>query len=758
MGANRENPPPAATELRSLDETELLLTLYRAFTEPRDVESGFHCALEILCRYAGWAAAAAWLVSPDGRQLSYCSSWHNDDPKLTEFIAKARSHCFPPSLGIEGRVWESGQADWRPNLAAEPLEPIQAAASDRAEIKAALGVPLMVSGRPAGVLMFYARGQKLHDQHLLRLSSQAADQLGLALAHKQIQERLLEREDLRSEARPAFAGEGAESWNELLSANEILQAEIARREQLQESLQERLRQQAAVAAIGAHALRGDTLEALMAEATALVAQSLKVDFCTVLELAPARDALLLTAGFGWREGLVGHAKIGVGTSSQAGYTLLSGQPVIVEDLATESRFEPPALLREHGIVSGLTVIIGTTERPFGVLGAHAGSRRTFSQEDVHLLESVAHVLFQVFAHSRALNQVRRNAYWLERLIATTQDAVLSIDRSGHVLLFNPAAERIFGYTRSEMLRQKVNILMGEPYRSEHDQYIANYEKTGEARAIGKIRTVTARRKSGELFPIELSVTEIRDDKDVRYAAFIRDISEKTKMHAQLVESARLAAIGSTAAKIGHELANPVNGMSLTIQLLEQRIGKIADSSSGALLATVKRLKDEIARLHKLVGQFATISRREKYDFRQDSLATLISDIIALQAPYFAEHAIKLEWAVAADLPLVVMDPDRIKQALLNLLKNAGEALPEGGKIRLKSFAVDDAVVVEISDSGSGIPPEIDAFEPFVTTKKEGTGVGLVIVRQIVTAHSGEVSYRSTPGQGTTFRLELPRAK
>jgi two-component system sensor kinase FixL len=300
--------------------------------------------------------------------------------------------------------------------------------------------------------------------------------------------------------------------------------------------------------------------------------------------------------------------------------------------------------------------------------------------------------------------------------------------------------------------------MGEPYRSEHDQYIANYEKTGEARAIGKIRTVTARRKSGELFPIELSVTEIRDDKDVRYAAFIRDISEKTKMHAQLVESARLAAIGSTAAKIGHELANPVNGMSLTIQLLEQRIGKIADSSSGVLLATVKRLKDEIARLHKLVGQFATISRREKYDFRQDSLATLISDIIALQAPYFAEHAIKLECAVAADLPLVVMDPDRIKQALLNLLKNAGEALPEGGKIMLKSFAVDDAVIVEISDSGSGIPPEIDAFEPFVTTKKEGTGVGLVIVRQIVTAHSGKISYRSTPGQGTTFRLELPRAK
>ena len=755
MGANQENSPHAP--ICSLDETELLLTLYGAFTEAHDVESGFHSALEVLCRFLGWAAAATWLASADGRHLSYCSSWHEDDPKLREFVAKSRSQCFPPKVGIQGRVWQSGKPEWRSNLSAEPPEPHHEGA-EPGELKAAVGVPLMGSGRPAGVLMFYALEQKLQDEHVLRVSSRAAHQLGFALAHKQIQQRMLEREDPLRGTRPDAASEGAESWSELLRANETLQAEIARRELLQERLQERLWQQAAVAAIGAHALRGDSLDALMAETTALVAQSLKVDFCTVLELAPERDALLLTAGFGWREGLVGHAKLGLGTKSQAGYTLLSGQPVIVEDLATETRFEPPTLLRDHGVMSGLTVIIGTPERPFGVLGAHAASRRAFSQDDVHMLDAIAHVLFQVFAHSRALNQVRRNAHWLERLIATTQDAVLSIDRSARVLLFNPAAERIFGYTRSEMLRQKVNILMAEPYRSEHDQYIDNYEKTGEARAIGKIRTVTARRKSGELFPIELSVTEIRDDKDVRYAAFIRDISEKAKMHVQLVESERLAAIGSTAAKIGHELANPVNGMSLTIQLLEQRIGKIADPSSGVLLATVKRLKDEIARLHKLVGQFATISRREKYDFRQESLVTLITDIIALQAPYFAERAIQIEYAVAADLPLVWMDADKIRQALLNLLKNAGEAMPEGGKILLKSFAVDDAIVLEISDTGSGIPLDIDAFEPFVTTKKEGTGVGLVIVRQIVTAHSGKISYRSIPGEGTTFRIELPRTK
>ena len=130
------------------------------------------------------------------------------------------------------------------------------------------------------------------------------------------------------------------------------------------------------------------------------------------------------------------------------------------------------------------------------------------------------------AFIRDISEVRRGQAWLQSLIETTQDAVLSIDRQGCIVLFNPAAERIFGYTRHEVSGQKVNMLMAEPYATEHDEYIARYEKTGEARAIGRIRTVMARRKNGELFPIELSVTEIAVDKEVHYAAFIRDISEK----------------------------------------------------------------------------------------------------------------------------------------------------------------------------------------------------------------------------------------
>ena len=360
------------------------------------------------------------------------------------------------------------------------------------------------------------------------------------------------------------------------------------------------------------------------------------------------------------------------------------------------------------------------------------------------------------AFIRDISEVRRGQAWLQSLIETTQDAVLSIDRQGRVVLFNPAAERIFGYTRDEVIGQKVNMLMAEPYATEHDEYIARYESTGEARAIGRIRTVTAQRKNGEPFPIELSVTEIAVDQYVHYAAFIRDISEKTKLQEQLMESGRLAAIGTTAAKIGHELANPLNGISLTIQLLEQRLSRMADGSGSNLTPTIKRLKDEISRLQKLVGEFATISRKEKYVFRPVNLTQLIDDIVALQAPHLAQQNIEIHASLAPTLPVISIDGDKVKQALLNLVKNAGEAMPQGGRVTINAFMANNVAVLEITDTGEGIPLDIDAFEPFVTTKKEGTGVGLVIVRQIITAHDGKISYRSKSGEGTTFRLELPQ--
>jgi diguanylate cyclase (GGDEF)-like protein len=201
----------------------------------------------------------------------------------------------------------------------------------------------------------------------------------------------------------------AEVRREHKRGEEALRAEIiecARRGGL---LKARAREQAVVTELGHRALAGTELSLLMNEAVALVAQTLEVEYCKILELLPDGNALLLRAGVGWKEGLAGHTAVGTG-ESQAGYTLLSKEPVIVEDLGTETRFSRPRLLHDHGAVSGMTVIIPGQDRPFGILGAHTTTRRKFTQDDVNFLQAVANVLAAAIKHHQAEETIRFMAY------------------------------------------------------------------------------------------------------------------------------------------------------------------------------------------------------------------------------------------------------------------------------------------------------------------------------------------------------------
>jgi PAS domain S-box-containing protein len=746
-----------ATQRRVGEEFELLLTLFRGVIEAKDLLSACSATLQIVCDFAGWNLGLAWIPSPREKELTLLTDWHRGNPEFAEFVGVCQGRSFSPDVGMPGRVWARRKPEWTSDLAAEPsdlfpLAPFAALAG----IKAGLGVPVLDGESVLAVLLFYLLEFKEKDTHLIQVVSEVATQLGFALRHKHIEVELESNEAKRRQAHHELEMRVKERTAELSRVNELLQAEIAAREEIEGRAQERVRQQAAVALLGERALRGVELFTLMDEAIALVAQTLRVEFCKILELLPDGKALLLRAGVGWEEGLVGQATVGAGTNSQAGYTLLSNEPVIIRDLRTEKRFSGPPLLREHGVVSGLSVIIGRRDRPFGVLGAHTAKPHTFTEDDIHFLEAVANVLSQVIENSHSLEEIRRSANWLERLIETTQDAVLSIDRQGRVVMFNAAAERIFGYARNEIVGQKVNLLMAEPYATEHDGYIEHYERTGEARAIGRIRTVTARRKNGELFPIELSVTKIADDQDVQYAAFIRDISEKARLQARLVENERLVAIGTTAAKIGHELANPLNGMSLTIQLLEQRLSKRSSLIDAQITSTVNRLKNEVSRLSTLLEQFRSLSRREKFDFQRTTLTALVGEAIEIEMPRYAELGIQVECSFPSNLPTITVDINKMKQVIFNLTKNAVEAMAGGGRISIKGSASENRIFLEISDTGTGIPEGVDIFEPFFTTKPEGTGIGLSIVQQIVSAHGGSVTYSSEHGKGTTFVIALPQ--
>ena len=743
----------------ALAETHLLLSLYRTLVESPDVSTGLGSVLKIICQLTGWELGVAWLVSGDHQELRSVSEWHADDAALAEFARLSGERPVLAENGIAGRVWARGLPEWTADLSAEAPESFPfASLAARTGIKAAFGAPIVDKQETAGVLMFYAHEAREADTPLLQMVGRVATQLSFALRHKQAEEELRTQQARLQVTHDELELDAVKRAAELQSVNEALRAEIVQRERVEEQLQSRVRYQEALSHIRGLALGETSLPALLEEICERIARTLDVEYCKILELEPGRQLLVLRTGVGWRPGLVGDARVAAGTGSQAGYTLTSNQSVIVADLRTETRFSAAPLLLDHGVVSGVSVVIPGRGEPFGVLGVHTTTDRTFDRHDVNFLESIAHVLYQIIEQRRSVAAIQRSESWLRHLVATTQDAVVSIDRRGCVVLFNASAERIFGYAAAEIVGRKVNTLMAEPYAGEHDEYIARYEHTREPRAIGTIRKVTAKRKDGTEFPIELSVTEIEVDDDVHYAAFIRDVTETVELQARVLENERLAAIGATAARIGHEIANPLNGIYLTLQLVEQRMTR-QPSPDERIAGDVARVKREIGRLNQLVQEFRVLSRKQTYCFRPTILPRLIEDVIDLQRPLCESRGVRI-WCEAdanlAELP-VPIDEDKLKQALLNLLKNGIEAMADGGTLTVKVARSNEDVTVAVSDTGTGIAPGTDVFAPFFTTKRDGSGLGLIIVRQIVSAHGGTISYDSRVGEGTTFRISLPLA-
>jgi two-component system sensor kinase FixL len=356
-------------------------------------------------------------------------------------------------------------------------------------------------------------------------------------------------------------------------------------------------------------------------------------------------------------------------------------------------------------------------------------------------------------HRRAMGDLYRREQRLQALINTTQDAVVFIDAEARIVQFNPAAERVFGYSVAEVVGCKVNMLMPPPYSVEHDGYIQRYEATGQPRAIGRIRSVTARRKNGEEFPIELSVTEVRVDEEVRYGAFIRDISEKTRLQQELVEKERLAVIGTTAATFAHEVGNPLNNMHLRVQLLERHA--LRDGLDDKILGGLRTIKDEIHRLNGLLREFRALARRQDLQLETIDLKNVIDLVVDLHLEAGVNPDVRVRREVAPELPAIKASSEKLQQVLLNLCKNAVEAMPQGGELLIRAQGDRERVVIEVSDMGVGIPADLDVFQPFKTTKPHGTGLGLAVVRHLVELHGGNVSYRSKANEGTTFTLVLP---
>jgi PAS domain S-box-containing protein len=316
--------------------------------------------------------------------------------------------------------------------------------------------------------------------------------------------------------------------------NEALAAvrDITERRRAEEALMARAHQQAAVAELGQRALTGLDLSALLDETVALLAQVLKVEFCKVLQLLPDGGTFLLQSGVGWKEGYVGHATVGAKGQSQAGYTLLYDAPVVVEDLSTETRFSTPPLLAEHGVVSGMSVIIQGSDRPYGVLGAHTTRRRTFSEDDIHFLQAVANVLGEAIERERAEDALRESEERYRSLYTKTPAMLHSIDTAGRVLAVNDRWLEVLGYERNEVIGRKVvGFLTDDSRRFAETVGGPRFWKVGSARDVAYQFV----KKNGEVADVLLSAVVERDGAGnaVSSLAVLNDVTDRNRLEEAL---------------------------------------------------------------------------------------------------------------------------------------------------------------------------------------------------------------------------------
>jgi PAS domain S-box-containing protein len=398
------------------------------------------------------------------------------------------------------------------------------------------------------------------------------------------------------------------------------------RNRAEEELAARVRQQAAVAELGQRALAGPDLATLMNEAVALVARTLGVEYGTVLELLPDDTALRLRAGVGWQEGLVGQAIVEL--DSQAGYSLGSGEPVIVHDLHTERRFRDSPLLREHGVVSGMSVIIPGQERPFGVLGAHTTRRRLFTADDVHFLQAVANVLAAAIERKGTEKHLQEREAQYRSIFEATTDGLVIIDLNGAIVEVNPAYCAMFGYSYDELIGMPYNALFHPDSLRDAADAFAAVQSGGAARAHALMV-----RKDGTLVHVEGYGAAFTYRGMPHLLGIARDITERVQAYEVLEQRvAERTRELSALLEVSHNVASTLELAPLLGLILEQL--KTVVDNTGAAIFTAEgeylRLLDYRGPLprEQMVGRRFPLDQAPSYQeiLRNGGRPTIVDDV------------------------------------------------------------------------------------------------------------------------------------
>jgi two-component system sensor kinase FixL len=366
-------------------------------------------------------------------------------------------------------------------------------------------------------------------------------------------------------------------------------------------------------------------------------------------------------------------------------------------------------------------------------------------------------------------ELEREAH-LRSILETVPDGMIVIDERGIIQSFSAAAERIFGYAAREVCGRNVSQLMPSPHREHHDDYLARYLRTGERHIVGIGRVVAGQRKDGSTFPMELAVGEVKQGDRRLFTGFVRDISERQRtrqrlqeLQAELSHVSRVSEMGQMASALAHEINQPLAAASNYLQAAK-RLGARRDPAQGPLMdEALDKATAQVERASQILRRLRTFIRKGEPELASEDVTKLIEEGSAIALVGARERGVTVRLQAAARLPAVLVDKIQIQQVIVNLLRNAVEAMEQGPRRELTLEAAltaeDGPVIVRVVDTGPGLAPDVAErlFQPFVTTKPQGMGVGLSICRSIIEGHGGTLRAEPNPGGGTIFSFTLPSA-